>query len=109
MKGGAWTPLTTTLDRTTYRLVWSPDGKKILFGNKDYALFVLDAGTKKLTKVDASNQMKNDEFTWEIADYGWSPDSKWICYSLVQFNRNNQVFLYNLEQRNPHGRHRRLL
>jgi tricorn protease len=98
VKGGAWTRLTTTLDRTTYRLVWSPDGRKILFGNKNYALFVLDAATKKLTRVDTSNQMKNDEFTWEMADYGWSPDSKWICYSLVQFNRNNQIFLYSLER-----------
>ena len=42
--------------------------------------------------------MKNDEFFWEISDYSWSPDCKWIAYSFVQFNRNNQIFLYNLEQ-----------
>ena len=41
--------------------------------------------------------MKNDEFTWEIADYVWSPDSKWIAYSFVQANRNSQIFLYNIE------------
>ncbi len=39
--------------------------------------------------------MKNDEFYWEISDYAWSPDSKWITYSLVQYNRNSQVFIYN--------------
>ena len=82
--GGEWTPITTDLDRTVYRLVWSPDGKKILFGNKDYSIFYVDVATKKLVKVDSSNQMKNDEFTWEIADYTWSPDSKWIAYSFVQ-------------------------
>ena len=27
------------LDRSVYHLLWSPDGKKILFGNKDFAIF----------------------------------------------------------------------
>ena len=96
--GGDWIPLTTSLDRTNYKLFWSPDGKKILFGNKDFAIFYIDVDSKKLTKIDASNQMKNDEFYWEIADYNWSSDSKWICYSFVQANRNSQIFLYSLEQ-----------
>ncbi len=96
VEGGAWTQLTTTLDRTNYRLVWSPDGKKILFGNKDFALFYIDVAAKKLVKIDASNQLKNDEFIWEISDYDWSPDSNWVCYSIVQYNRNSQIFLYEL-------------
>ncbi|MCX6138003.1 MAG: S41 family peptidase [Ignavibacteriales bacterium] len=96
--GGEWTQLTTALERTVYHMLWSPDGKKILFGNKDFALFVLDVATKKLVTIDESHQMKNDEFYWEISDYNWSPDSKWICYSFVQYNRNSQIFSYNLEQ-----------
>jgi len=95
--GGDWTAVTTDLDRTVYKLAWSPDGKKILFGNKDYAIFWVDLAAKKRVKVDSSNQMKNDEFTWEIADYAWAPDSKWIAYSFVQANRNSQIFLYNIE------------
>jgi len=95
--GGDWTQITTDLDRTAYKLAWSPDGRKILFGNKDYSIFWIDVAAKKLVKVDSSNQMKNDEFTWEIADYVWSPDSKWIAYSFVQANRNSQIFLYNIE------------
>jgi tricorn protease len=98
VEGGEWTQLTTGLERFVYHLLWSPDGKKILFGNKDFAIFYVDVATKKLTKIDESNQMKNDEFYWEVSDYNWSPDSRWVCYSFVQFNRNNQVFLYNLEQ-----------
>ncbi len=102
-EGGEWTPLTTDLDRKVYHLLWSPDGRKILFGNKDFSIFVIDIATKKLVKADSSNQMKNDEFYWEISDYAWSPDSKWITYSLVQYNRNSQIFIYNIDsgQRYP--------
>ena len=93
-----WEALTTDLDRAAYHLEWSPDGTKIVFGNKDFSLFWLDVATKKLTKFATSNQMKNDEFFWEVSDYSWSPDSKWVAYSFVEFNRNNRVFLYSVEQ-----------
>jgi tricorn protease len=96
--GGEWMPLTTSLDRTCYRPVWSPDGKKILFGDKDLSLFVIEVQGKKLTQIDGSNQLKNDEFTWEMSDYAWSPDSKWVCYTQVQTNRNSAVFLYSLDR-----------
>jgi len=98
VEGGEWTQITTGLDRAVYRLLWSPDGKKILFGNKDYSIFVVDLATKALTKIDESHQMKNDEFTWMIDDYGWSPDSAWVAYSFVQYNRNSQIFIYSLAQ-----------
>lgn len=98
INGGEWQQLTDSLKKTNYRLLWSPDGKKILFGNKQYAIYCIDVATKKMTKIDESNQMKNDEFYWEMSDYNWSPDSKWICYSFVQYNKNSQIFLYSLEQ-----------
>ena len=93
-----WEQLTTTLDRTAYHLEWSPDGSKLLFGNKDFSLFLLDVATRKLTKFATSNQMKNDEFFWEVSDYSWSPDGKWVAYSFVEFNRNNRVFLYSVDE-----------
>jgi tricorn protease len=96
--GAPWEALTTTLDRMVYHLEWSPDGTKILFGDKDFSIWYIDVATKKLVKIASSNQMKNDEFFWEVSDYSWSPDGRWVAYSFVQFNRNNRVFLYSLEQ-----------
>jgi len=96
--GGEWIQLTSGLDKFVYHLVWSTDGKKILFGNKEFAIFYVDVDSKKLVEIDRSNQLKNDEFYWEESDYSWSPDSKWITYSFTNFNRNNVVYVYSLEQ-----------
>jgi len=92
---GETTPLTTDLDRKVYHPRWSPDGKKIMFGDKDFSLFVVDLGTKKRTKIDESHYLDNDEFTWEVSDYSWSPDSRFVAYSLPRENRNNVIFLYD--------------
>ena len=92
---GETTQLTSDLDRKVYHPCWSPDGKKMLFGDKDFALFVVDVATKKRTKIDESHVLDNDEFTWEVSDYAWSPDSRWVAYSLPRENRNNVIFLYD--------------
>lgn len=93
--GGTVTQLTDSLNRTNYHLRWSPDGTKLLFGNRDFSIFWIDIASRKMTKVDESKYLDNDEFTWEISDYTWSPDGRWIAYSFTQENRNNAIFLYD--------------
>jgi len=88
--------LSTGLKTALYHLEWSPDGTKLLFGDKSFAIYVMDVATKKLTKVDESHELKNDQFTWEVSDYAWAPDSQWITYSFVEPNRNSRIYLYNL-------------
>ena len=56
---------------------------------------MVDLATKKRTKIDESRHLDNDEFTWEVSDYAWSPDSRWVAYSLPRENRNNAIFLYD--------------
>ncbi|MBN2432713.1 MAG: PDZ domain-containing protein, partial [Acidobacteria bacterium] len=94
-----WTPLTSALATTLYRLEWSPDGGKILFGTKDLAIYVLDVASRELTEIDRSSQLKNDQFTWEQADYAWAPDSRWLAYSMVEHNRNSRIYLYDTAER----------
>ncbi len=95
IQGGAAEALTSELNRTVYHLRWSPDGSKILFGDKDFSIFYIDVAGKKLTKVDESHYLDNDEFVWEMSDYSWSPDSRWIAYSFVRENRNSVIFIYD--------------
>ena len=55
----------------------------------------MDLATRKRTTIDSSRYLDNDEFTWEVSDYAWSPDSRWVAYSLPRENRNNAIFLYD--------------
>lgn len=96
---GAAERIPTGLKTAFYHLEWSPDGTKILFGDKSFALYVMDVATKKLTKIDESHELKNDQFSWEVSDYTWSPDSQWIAYSFVEPSRNSRIHLFNLATR----------
>ncbi len=93
----SWIQLTDGLKTTPYHLLWSPDSKKLLFGDKDYRLYWLDIEKKDLTEIDRALYQKDNEIYWEISEYDWSPDSKWIVYSKCEKNMNSSIFLYSLE------------
>ena len=93
---GAAERVPTGLKTALYHLEWSPDGTKLIFGDKSFAIYVMDLATRKLTKVDESHELKNDEFTWEVSDYAWAPDSQWLTYSFVEPSHNSRIYLYNL-------------
>ena len=92
----AWEAVTTDLDRTAYHAEWSPDGTKLLFGDKDLRIFVVDLATKKRTEIAKSRQLANDEFSWEISDYCFSPDGAWVAYTQIGPNRNGRIYLHEL-------------
>jgi len=132
--GAEWTQVTSGSKTYYYHCIWSPDGKRILFGDKDYKLFVADvpgkgksgagkndkkeknsvrkgAGKKASEKkdtgrgvdggsvkmIDRCYYLKDNEIFWEVSDYRWSPDSKWVVYSKVNENLNNSIYVYNVE------------
>jgi tricorn protease len=72
--------------------VWSPDSKMLLFADKDLKLYYVEIQNKKITPVDST---KN----WEINEYDWSPDSKWIAYAKPAKNMFYSIFLYSLQDR----------
>jgi tricorn protease len=88
---GAAQQLTSTGPPYKYALSWSPDSKKILWADKKMRLLFVDIASKKITQVAQGK-------TWEIRDYVWSPDSKWVSYTQVETNGLATVHLYSLEQ-----------
>ncbi|MBN1895790.1 PD40 domain-containing protein [bacterium] len=75
-----------------YQMEWSPDGKKLLWGDRSQRLRFVDIQTKRITEVDQSP-------VWEIRQYGWSPDSKWITYARQEEKALSTLHLYSLETR----------
>ncbi len=81
-----------TFDSDTYKYnpIWAPDGKYLLWGDKMGRLNLINIDTKNIEKVDESE-------AWEIRDYNWSPDSRWIAYTLPQSFTVNRIFIYNIQ------------
>jgi tricorn protease len=75
-----------------YQPYWSHDSKKLLWSDRNQSLHFVDIDTKVITTVDVDS-------IFEIRDYTWSPDSKWISYTKNSNNRFQQIYLYSLDQK----------
>ncbi len=72
--------------------VWSPDSLKISFNDNSGSLFCADLKTGVVKKVA-------DETLVPPASYSaWSPDSRWLVYTLNTNTNIQRVFVHSLEQ-----------
>ena len=67
----------------------SPNGKWIVFDDKNQKLWLFNLETKKMTQIASSEY---DGFS----GYSWSSDSKWLMFVQTAENTNSQVMLYNI-------------
>lgn len=74
-----------------WQLSWSPDSKKILFNDRELKLYYVDVDSKAVTEV-AKGEVGRGFFG------SWSPDSKWITYSLPENRKMNRIFVYSLSE-----------
>jgi len=72
-----------------WQLSWSPDSKKILYNDRALKLYYVDIDSKEVTDV-AKGEVGRGFFG------AWSPDSKWITYSLPEHRQMNRIFVYSL-------------
>ncbi len=91
---GSEPPIQITKGADTYyfRLKWSPDSKKLLFNDKKLRLRYVDINTKKIVEVDKGE-------TWELNDYTWSPDSRWIAYTKYTWDMLPSIWVYDTQTR----------
>jgi tricorn protease len=81
--------ITSNADVYKYELQWSPDSKKIMWGDKKHRLQFVDIESKKITILDNSD--------WaEFRDYNWSPDSKWVVYTKEVEYQKDKIYLQNI-------------
>ncbi len=82
--------LTKNADTYKYGLAWSPDGRKILWNDKLLRVCYVDIATKEVVTV-----IKAD--SWEIQQFAWSPDSRWVAYAKPEIETMAKVYLYSLD------------
>lgn len=73
-----------------YQAQWSPDSRYLVFFDRSMKLQLLDINTGNITIVDEAR-------AFEIRDYNFSPDSKWISYSNSNSNSQSSIWVYNIE------------
>ncbi|NOZ62032.1 MAG: protease [Calditrichaeota bacterium] len=87
---GKATQVTTGGETYKYSIYWSPDSKKILWSDRRQRLRYVDISSKTISEVAHSP-------VWEIREYAWSPDSKWITYTLPEEKTMNRIYIYSLK------------
>ncbi len=70
---------------------WSPDSKKLAFGDKDRKLQWVDVASGKVKEADQDPRA-------DITDYKWSPDSRWLAYTKVSETQMPSIWLYALDE-----------
>ena len=74
---------------------WSPDSSKLAFADKNLRLYYFDRPSGKVTLVDRAKY-------WEIKNYSWSPDSRWLAYAKPASNHLYAIWLYSLKDGSRH-------
>ncbi len=72
-------------------LLWSPDSRKIAYQDAHLTLWYVDVAARKPVRVD------KDRFLTSRMTFAWSPDSKWLTYSMALANYMGAIFVYSLE------------
>ena len=73
---------------------WSPDGKRLAWGDEKHRLRVSDAMSGSETAVDVAEG--------EVSKYVWSPDSRYLAYVAVLTNLFSQVRIWDAESGKVH-------
>ncbi|MBK8955108.1 MAG: PDZ domain-containing protein [Saprospiraceae bacterium] len=82
--------LTRNGDNYKYGLQWSPDSKKILYSDRKQGLYAVDVETKSTTLLHSSQ-------VFEISQYNWSPDSRYVCFTNPERKNNSSIMIYDFE------------
>jgi len=89
-QNGSEEAIQITYDSDTYKYnpIWSPDSKFLLWGDKMGRLNTVDVASKTV-KIIAESE------TWEIRSYNWSPDNRWVTFTMPSRNTVSKVMIYD--------------
>ncbi|MFW5757665.1 MAG: S41 family peptidase [Bacteroidota bacterium] len=73
-----------------YAPKWSPDSRYLVFFDRSMQLQLLDVNTGDIEIIDRAR-------AFEITQFNFSPDSKWVAYTQSNSNDASSVMVYNIE------------
>ena len=76
-----------------FGLDWSPDGKRIAYSDHSQTVFVVDLATAKVHRVGANRTYS----PLGGPTYRWSPDSKWVVYTVSPAPLVRSIALFDVE------------
>jgi tricorn protease len=88
-EGGAERILTHFKSGFYYAAVWSPDGRKLAVPDANHRLWLIDVASGSTTQV-AQNVYN------EIHDQAFSPDGRWLAYSMTGANQQQGIWIDNI-------------
>ncbi len=79
-------------------LKWSPDGKYISYTDNGWSLYLFEV------ESGTSQQIASEPLygPFKTLHHAWSPDSRWLVYTLKTMNNFQQVYLYALDEGKSH-------
>ncbi|MEP6765709.1 MAG: PDZ domain-containing protein, partial [Gemmatimonadaceae bacterium] len=75
-------------------LMWSPDGSKVSFWDNSQSVFILDLKTGISKKLGGNKVYTPSPSTGNT----WSPDSKWMAYTVGTQSLVTTLFAYNVDE-----------
>ncbi len=75
---------------------WAPDSQKIAFADNSWTLYWIDLKTGATKKI--ASEPVHGPARSETIQQAWSPDSKWIVYTLNSKSLIQAVYAYSLEE-----------
>jgi tricorn protease len=80
---------------------WSPDGKFISYADNSWSLYVLELENGAIDHVGSEHLYGPDR--GRNLHHSWSPDSKWLAYTLHTGTYIQEVFLYSVKDKTSHA------
>ncbi|MBN2135349.1 MAG: PD40 domain-containing protein [Acidobacteria bacterium] len=82
-----------------FALTFSPDSKKLSFTDQTLTLYYVDIASGKITTVEKAKYEHIDvsQDVKDLYDHTWSPDSRYIAYSMIDSSLVRKIYIYSLE------------
>jgi len=79
-----------------YAPTWSPDGKLVAWAASDLGLYIMPAeGGDRIEVARSTN--------YDIREYVWSPDGRWLAYTRTLPSEYSSVFIYDTKEHKTHA------